>query len=99
MYEQEKGEKAQARIENLEELVTATRQFEIPEEAQEMTHLAAFLSHAALEAGEGQADDFEDAVQLMTMHSAKGLEFPLVFMVGMEEGCSQVHVRQKKWDD
>ncbi|HIF9318372.1 DNA helicase II [Photobacterium damselae] len=86
MYEQEKGEKAQARIENLEELVTATRQFEIPEEAQEMTHLAAFLSHAALEAGEGQADDFEDAVQLMTMHSAKGLEFPLVFMVGMEEG-------------
>ncbi|HIF9252040.1 TPA: DNA helicase II [Photobacterium damselae] len=86
MYEQEKGEKAQARIENLEELVTATRQFEIPEDAQEMTHLAAFLSHAALEAGEGQADDFEDAVQLMTMHSAKGLEFPLVFMVGMEEG-------------
>ncbi|HIF9168838.1 TPA: DNA helicase II [Photobacterium damselae] len=86
MYEQEKGEKAQARIENLEELVTATRQFEIPEEAQEMTHLAAFLSHAALEAGESQADDFEDAVQLMTMHSAKGLEFPLVFMVGMEEG-------------
>ncbi|GAB3532214.1 DNA helicase II [Photobacterium alginatilyticum] len=86
MYEQEKGEKAQARIENLEELVTATRQFEVPEEAEEMTPLAAFLSHAALEAGEGQADDFEDAVQLMTMHSAKGLEFPVVFMVGVEEG-------------
>ncbi|EAS41243.1 DNA helicase II [Photobacterium profundum] len=86
MYEQEKGEKAQARIENLEELVTATRQFVVPEEAEEMTPLAAFLSHAALEAGEGQADDFEDAVQLMTMHSAKGLEFPIVFMVGVEEG-------------
>ena len=86
MYEQEKGEKAQARIENLEELVTATRQFEVPEEAEEMSPLAAFLSHAALEAGEGQAGDFEDAVQLMTMHSAKGLEFPVVFMVGVEEG-------------
>lgn len=86
MYEQEKGEKAQARIENLEELVTATRQFEVPEEAVEMSPLSAFLSHAALEAGEGQADDFEDAVQLMTMHSAKGLEFPVVFMVGVEEG-------------
>ncbi|OAN19178.1 DNA helicase II [Photobacterium jeanii] len=86
MYEQEKGEKAQARIENLEELVTATRQFEVPEEAEDMSPLSAFLSHAALEAGEGQADEFTDAVQLMTMHSAKGLEFPVVFMVGVEEG-------------
>ena len=86
MYEQEKGEKSKARIENLEELVTATRQFDKPEEADEMTDLTAFLTHAALEAGEGQADEFEDAVQLMTLHSAKGLEFPLVFMVGVEEG-------------
>ncbi|CAM4454600.1 DNA helicase II [Vibrio agarivorans] len=86
MYEQEKGEKSKARIENLEELVTATRQFEKPEEADEMSMLTAFLTHAALEAGEGQADEFEDAVQLMTLHSAKGLEFPLVFMVGVEEG-------------
>jgi DNA helicase-2/ATP-dependent DNA helicase PcrA len=86
MYEQEKGEKSKARIENLEELVTATRQFEKPEEAEEMTLLSAFLSHAALEAGEGQADEFDDAVQLMTLHSAKGLEFPLIFMVGVEEG-------------
>lgn len=52
MYQQEKGEKSKARIENLEELVTATRQFEKPEEAQEMTMLTAFLTHAALEAGE-----------------------------------------------
>ncbi|HHF2859926.1 TPA: DNA helicase II [Vibrio diabolicus] len=86
MYEQEKGEKSKARIENLEELVTATRQFEKPEEVEEMSLLTAFLTHAALEAGEGQADEFEDAVQLMTLHSAKGLEFPLVFMVGVEEG-------------
>ncbi|HAS3630850.1 TPA: DNA helicase II [Vibrio cholerae] len=86
MYQQEKGEKSKARIENLEELVTATRQFEKPEEAQDMTMLTAFLTHAALEAGEGQADEHDDAIQLMTLHSAKGLEFPLVFMVGVEEG-------------
>ncbi len=87
MYEAEKGDKAQARIENLQELVTATRQFEIPEGAQEnMSELSAFLSHAALEAGDNQADEHMDAVQLMTLHSAKGLEFPLVFMLGVEEG-------------
>ncbi len=86
MYEQERGEKAQARVENLEELVTAARQFEVPEEAEDMPKLTAFLTHAALEAGEGQADEFTDAVQLMTLHSAKGLEYPLVFMVGVEEG-------------
>jgi DNA helicase-2/ATP-dependent DNA helicase PcrA len=51
-----------------------------------MSPLDEFLSHAALEAGEGQADAWEDCVQLMTMHSAKGLEFPLVFMCGMEDG-------------
>jgi len=51
-----------------------------------MSTLDAFLAHAALEAGESQADAWEDCVQLMTMHSVKGLEFPLVFLVGMEEG-------------
>ncbi|MFC3393496.1 DNA helicase II [Brenneria rubrifaciens] len=86
MYEQEKGEKGQARIENLEELVTATRQFSYQDEDQDLMPLQAFLSHAALEAGEGQADANQDAVQLMTLHSAKGLEFPQVFIVGMEEG-------------
>ena len=86
MYQMEKGEKAQARIENLEELVTATRQFDPEESDVEMTPLSAFLSHAALESGENQADDHQDAVQLMTLHSAKGLEFPLVFMLGVEEG-------------
>lgn len=85
MYQAERGEKAQARVENLEELVSATRQF-LPSEDDDMSLLSAFLSHAALEAGENQADQFDDAVQLMTLHSAKGLEFPLVFMVGVEEG-------------
>ncbi|QYJ97250.1 DNA helicase II [Shewanella alkalitolerans] len=86
MYEAEKGEKARARVENLEELVTAARTFVMPEDLEEMGELNAFLSHAALEAGEGQADAFTDAVQLMTLHSAKGLEFPMVFMAGVEEG-------------
>jgi len=87
-YEKEKGEKAQARVENIEELVTAARGFDYdPSELEvEMSELTAFLTHAALEAGEGQAAEWDDCVQLMTMHSAKGLEFPLVFIVGMEEG-------------
>ncbi len=86
-YQKEKGERGQARIENLEELVNAARQFEFDEELhQGMDSLSAFLAHAALEAGEGQADEWEDSVQLMTLHSAKGLEFPLVFICGMEEG-------------
>lgn len=86
MYQAEKGEKAQARIENLEELVTACKQFEVPEEAENMTPMSAFLAHASLEAGEAQADAHQDAVQMMTIHSAKGLEFPLVFLAGVEEG-------------
>jgi DNA helicase-2/ATP-dependent DNA helicase PcrA len=86
MYQQEKGEKGQARIDNLEELVTATRQFSYQDEDEDLLPLQAFLSHAALEAGEGQADAYQDAVQLMTLHSAKGLEFGQVFIVGMEEG-------------
>jgi DNA helicase-2/ATP-dependent DNA helicase PcrA len=91
MYKAEKGEKAEQRIENLNELVTACQTFEsVPisdqDTIEEITQLTAFLTHAALEAGESQADEFESAVQLMTMHSAKGLEFPLVFIAGLEEG-------------
>jgi DNA helicase II / ATP-dependent DNA helicase PcrA len=86
-YAAEKGEKAQGRLENLDELVSAARGFEYDPEAHgDMDTLTAFLAHAALEAGEGEAAAFEDCVQLMTLHSAKGLEFPLVFMSGMEEG-------------
>jgi len=86
-HEAEKGEKGQARVENLEELVSAARNFEKAEEEDEdLTPLAAFLGHASLEAGDTQADEHEDSIQLMTLHSAKGLEFPYVFLVGMEEG-------------
>ncbi len=87
MYQAEKGERAQARIENLNELVTACQTYEVdPELEEEQTPLTSFLTHAALEAGESQADEYEPAIQLMTMHSAKGLEFPLVFIAGLEEG-------------
>ncbi len=84
-YKKEKGEKAETRIENLEELVNATRNFN-PETDEDVDRLTAFLSQAALEAGEGQAQEWEDCVQLMSLHSAKGLEFPLVFLCGLEEG-------------
>ena len=86
MYEQEKGEKGEVRIENLEELVTATREFVKPDDAEDMSDLTAFLTHASLEAGEEQASPHQSCVQMMTLHSAKGLEFPRVFMVGVEEG-------------
>ncbi|MBF0784063.1 DNA helicase II [Muribacter muris] len=86
MYQQEKGDKGEVRIENLAELVTATRQFVKPDEADEMSDLTAFLTHASLEAGETQAAPNQDYVEMMTLHSAKGLEFPRVFMVGVEEG-------------
>ena len=86
MYKQEKGEKGEVRIENLEELVTATKQFTPPEEVEELTPLTIFLTHASLEAGEAQASPHQEYVELMTLHSAKGLEFPRVFMVGVEEG-------------
>ena len=86
MYQQEKGEKGEVRIENLEELVSATREFVKPDEAEEMTDLTAFLTHASLEAGEEQASPHQSSVEMMTLHSAKGLEFPRVFMVGVEEG-------------
>jgi DNA helicase-2/ATP-dependent DNA helicase PcrA len=84
-FQKEKGERGETRVENLEELVSAAKGFNA-DTADEMTPLDAFLSHAALEAGEGQAEAWEDCVQLMTMHSAKGLEFPLVFLCGMEDG-------------
>ena len=85
-YRKEKGERGLDRIENLEELVVAAGDFEPNQEEEELPLVSAFLAHAALEAGEGQADPHEDSVQLMTLHAAKGLEFPQVFLVGLEEG-------------
>ena len=86
-FRKEKGEKGQARIENMEELVTAAGEFQVnKEEHGDIEPLNAFLAHAALEAGETQANAYTDCVHLMTLHSAKGLEFPNVYLVGMEEG-------------
>ena len=84
-FKKDKGERGETRVENLMELVSAAKSF-TSDLAEEMSPLDEFLSHAALEAGEGQADAWEDCAQLMTMHSAKGLEFPLVFLCGMEDG-------------
>ncbi|AFJ02392.1 ATP-dependent DNA helicase UvrD/PcrA [Methylophaga frappieri] len=85
-YSKDKSEKGQGRLENLDELINATREFMRADTEEDMPLLDAFLAHAALEAGEMQAGAWQDCVQLMTLHSAKGLEFPVVFMVGMEEG-------------
>ena len=88
-YENESRGQLDSRTDNLDELVSVASRFtrrEDDEEAAALTELVAFLSYAALEAGEGQAQAGEDGVQLMTLHSAKGLEFPLVFLAGLEEG-------------
>ncbi|MCP1373161.1 ATP-dependent DNA helicase [Dyella lutea] len=87
-YEKDSRGNAESRTENLDELVNVASRFEPTAEDVDagLTELAAFLSHAALEAGEGQGEAWDDCVQLMTLHSAKGLEFPVVFLVGMEEG-------------
>ncbi|SFF26065.1 ATP-dependent DNA helicase UvrD [Fontimonas thermophila] len=91
-YRKEKGEQAEGRLENLDELISAAHTFEqsaedTPEDGEPaLDPLTRFLTHAALEAGEERAAPGEDGVQLMTLHAAKGLEFPVVFMVGMENG-------------
>lgn len=84
-YQEKKGEKEQMRAENLQELINAAKGFDT-DQAEGLTPLIAFLSNAALESGESQSDPNQDAVQLMTLHSAKGLEFPVVFLCGLEEG-------------
>jgi len=93
LIEHYKGEREGAdRIENLEELVNAAAAFAQGDRnptldgAEEMSPLVAFLTHAALEAGDHQAAEGQDALQLMTVHSAKGLEFNAVFISGLEEG-------------
>ena len=93
LVEHHKKEKAsdrgEARVENLNELVSAARGF-APDvansEEEKLPPLESFLAHAVLESGEGQAAEWEDCIQMMTLHTAKGLEFPLVFMSGMEDG-------------
>jgi DNA helicase II / ATP-dependent DNA helicase PcrA len=84
-FKTERGERGEGRVENLLELVSAARGFS-PEGETDMQPLESFLAHAVLESGEGQADPYADCVQMMTLHTAKGLEFPVVFLAGMEDG-------------
>ena len=87
MYQQDKADKGEEKVENLEELVNAAKLFDGEQHGEDnLSELDIFLTHAALESGDSQADDFTDCVQLMTLHSAKGLEFKTVFLVGLEEG-------------
>ena len=101
-FEKDKTDKGQAKVENINELINAARGFEQETDAEQQEHLQMFLTNAALEAGEGQGSEWEDCVQLMTLHSAKGLEFENVFIVGMEQGLfpSQMAVgRQQGLDE
>src|SRR5690606_29137605 len=100
-FRKDRQDKGEARIENLEELVSAARGFDADavspdNEAEKLPPLEAFLAHASLESGEGQAAEWEDSVQMMTLHTAKGLEFPLVFLAGMEDG---LFPHQRSLDD
>jgi len=83
-YRKDKAERGETRIENLAELVSAARGYS-PEDEQ-LPPLQSFLAHAVLESGETQGEAWEDCVQMMTLHTAKGLEFPVVFLTGMEDG-------------
>jgi DNA helicase II / ATP-dependent DNA helicase PcrA len=90
-HKKDRTEKGQSRIDNIDELVNAMAQFDPTQHHQlnpedtNLTPLSAFLAHVALEAGDRQADDYSDCVNLMTLHAAKGLEFPCVFITGLEE--------------
>ena len=83
-FRKDKADRGEARIENLEELVSAARGYE--PEGEDLPPLQSFLAHAVLESGETQGGAWEDCVQMMTLHTAKGLEFPVVFLSGMEDG-------------
>ncbi|MEW6728297.1 MAG: DNA helicase II [Pseudomonadota bacterium] len=87
-FHKKDADRGEMRAENIEELINAARGFSLSEEDQALglAPLEAFLGHAALESGETQGGAHQDCVQLMTLHAAKGLEFPLVFIVGLEEG-------------
>ena len=85
-HKKDRSEKGQSRLENLEELLNAARSHQLSADLDpDLTPLESFLADAVLDAGEAQAESGKDAVQLMTMHSAKGLEFPVVFIAGMEQ--------------
>ncbi len=84
-YEKEGKDEAQRRRENLAELIAAAKDYPKNSVEEGFEPVTAFLSHAALEAGDIQGDPNQTCVQLMTLHLAKGLEFKLVFLCGLEE--------------
>ncbi|WP_100623454.1 DNA helicase II [Candidatus Coxiella mudrowiae] len=95
LYKKDKNEKGLSRVENLEELISATSQFTpepMTDETILLSPLDGFLSHVALETGEEQASSHSDCVNLMTLHSAKGLEFRLVIIGGLEENLFPHHM-------
>ena len=83
---EKKTEQSATKIDNIMELINAAHGYRQPFEDDELSPIQSFLAHAVLESGENQASEWQESVQLMTMHSAKGLEFPLVFIAGMEDG-------------
>ncbi|WP_395496579.1 DNA helicase II [Arsenophonus endosymbiont of Lipoptena cervi] len=99
MYEKKKENKGQERINNLNELLTTTKQFNYQEDSQDITPINAFLSYVTLRSDDSLVKENQDTVQLMTIHAAKGLEFPLVFIVGMEEGIfpNQMNIEDVRW--
>ena len=86
--EAEHSEQAEARRDNLDELINAGSYIDLTTDP-DSDRVMDFLADAALDAGDGQAEEGTDSVQLMTLHSAKGLEYPNVYIVGMEEACSR----------
>ena len=88
--------RGEARAENLAELVSAARGFASQAVDEALPPLESFLAHAVLESGEAEGEPGTDCVQMMTLHTAKGLEFPVVFLCGMEDG---LFPHQRSMDD
>ena len=98
--EAEDTEESRARIENIDELISKTVAYqEAMEEQNQPATLSGFLEEVALVADIDTVDPDQDYVLLMTLHSAKGLEFPKVFMVGMEDGIFPSHMTISYGDD
>lgn len=90
-FKEQKDEKSQNRAENLEELINASNDFELAQDSTTQSSLVDFLAYTALESSEKPGRSLEAAVQLMTIHAAKGLEFPVVFLCGLEDGLFPHH--------